>query len=429
MLHFRLADALGTQLVQLLKESVDVLQQRLAGLWKVLLMNLPLLFRVPVHMSIVELLLHIAVAGQLLVKEYVPNFLAYIAGFLVEQHARIVVAHVLELSRRGKHKLTKSCRRRLIQEPISGKEVRWVRRITIAHAQGRPCRDVARGIHGNGPIVVVIHSHLGLRSMIELREMDTENVYKWAVFVSIRILQSIKVHIAVMRGATSSTHHITHRDELLIIVRTKASREYDVERPRGQISVSLDGRIEAIDLLKGVVKVVQLDLLPASQAQHQRWQAFVTKVRHRHCIVEQPRHGIQPGEPRRILALAVFQQNFDEEVELRHNIVASKSAELRHGLLHGPAKLLLGRPGTEDHVVGYEEDGTSLREALACHDVVVETVLRGQLNARRALNTTVGYPLIEGLHSATANMGSIGHAGVSANAKKDKDKTCQQRAN
>mmetsp|Transcript_620 Transcript_620/g.1461 ORF Transcript_620/g.1461 Transcript_620/m.1461 type:complete len:401 (+) Transcript_620:131-1333(+) len=391
MLHFRLADALGTQLVQLLKESVDVLQQRLAGLWKVLLMNLPLLFRVPVHMSIVELLLHIAVAGQLLVKEYVPNFLAYIAGFLVEQHARIVVAHVLKLSRRGKHKLTKSCRRRLIQEPISGKEVRWVRRITIAHAQGRPCRDVARGIHGNGPIVVVIHSHLGLRSMIE---------------------------------------HITHRDELLIIVRTKASREYDVERPRGQISVSLDGRIEAIDLLKGVVKVVQLDLLPASQAQHQRWQAFVTKVRHRHCIVEQPRHGIQPGEPRRILALAVFQQNFDEEVELRHNIVAPKPAELRHGLLHGPAKLLLGRPGAEDHVVGYEEDGTSLRETLACHDVVVETVLRGQLNARRALNTTVGYPLIEGLHltlSPFTNINAHGKATLSSEGRPCRRGNCPGR--
>lgn len=177
MLHFRLADALGTQLVQLLKECVDVLQQRLAGLWKVLLMNLPLLFRIPVHVSIVELLLHIAVTGQLLVKEYVPNLLAYIAGFLVEQHARIVVAHVLELSRRGKHKLTESCRRRLIQESISRKEVRWVRRITIAHAQGRTCRDVARGVHGNGPIVVVIYSHLGLRSMIELREMDTEDIY------------------------------------------------------------------------------------------------------------------------------------------------------------------------------------------------------------------------------------------------------------
>ena len=215
-------------------------------------------------------------------------------------------------------------------------------------------------------------------------------------------IQSNKESIIVTSGTSLRTHHIAHWDNLLVIVRSKASREYDVERPFGQISVSLDGRIEAIDLLKSVVKVVQLNLLPASQTQHQRGQAFVTKVRHRYSVVEQPRHGIQPGEPRRVLALAVFEQNFDEQVELRHGIVASKSAEVRHGLLYGSAKLLLGRPGTEDHVVGHKEDRTSLGETLVCHDVVVEAVLRGQLNSWRALNTAVGCPLIEGLHSAIA---------------------------
>lgn len=68
MLNLRPPSALGTQPIQLLQKGINMLQQSRAGLCKVLLVDLPLLLRISIHMGIVELLLHIPVAGQLLVE-------------------------------------------------------------------------------------------------------------------------------------------------------------------------------------------------------------------------------------------------------------------------------------------------------------------------------------------------------------------------